>query len=138
MCHLKLMKKCSKNFYLKLITIHRMFKMSPAVQKDINLLHASVLSMVEFDEDIFAGGHCFDENQYPLKKGLFCPFAHRLPAPEVSLLFEEIKRAGKFIIEWFSFTDCNISKGFSQRVPLPRQYEWMVLSGEKKCRESYS
>lgn len=30
--------------------------MSPAVQKDINLLHASVLSMVEFDEDIFAAG----------------------------------------------------------------------------------
>lgn len=61
-----------------------MIKMSPAVQKDINLLHASVLSMVEFDEDIFAGGHCFDENQNPLKKGLFCPFAHRLPSPEVS------------------------------------------------------
>ena len=63
-----------------------MIKMSPAVQKDINLLHASVLSMVEFDEDIFAGGHCFDENQNPLKKGLFCPFAHRLPAPEVDSL----------------------------------------------------
>lgn len=31
--------------------------MSPAVQEDINLLHASVLSMVEFDEDIFAAGY---------------------------------------------------------------------------------
>jgi hypothetical protein len=30
--------------------------MSPASQRDINLLHASVLSMVEFDEDIFAAG----------------------------------------------------------------------------------
>ena len=30
--------------------------MSPVVQKDINFLHASVLSMVEFDEDIFAAG----------------------------------------------------------------------------------
>lgn len=61
--------------------------MSPSVQRDINLLHASVLSMVEFDEDIFAAGHCFDENQYPLKRGLFCPFAHRLPAPEVRQTF---------------------------------------------------
>jgi hypothetical protein len=66
-----------------------MIKMSPSVQKDINLLHASVLSMVEFDEDIFAGGHCFDENQNPLKKGLFCPFAHRLPSPEVSFSFSK-------------------------------------------------
>lgn len=65
-----------------------MFKMSPDLQKDINLLQASVLSMVEFDEDIFAGGHCFDENQYPYKKGLFCPFAHRLPAPEVSIQYQ--------------------------------------------------
>jgi hypothetical protein len=48
--------------------------MSPDVQKEINFLHASVLSMVEFDEDIFAAGHCFDDNQYPLKKGLFCPY----------------------------------------------------------------
>jgi hypothetical protein len=30
--------------------------MSPAVQREINFLHASVLSMVEFDEDIFAAG----------------------------------------------------------------------------------
>ena len=37
-------------------SIFRVFKMSPVVQKDINFLHASVLSMVEFDEDIFAAG----------------------------------------------------------------------------------
>lgn len=41
--------------------------------------------MVEFDDDIFAAGHCFDLDQYPLVKGLFCPFAHRNPPPEPPL-----------------------------------------------------
>ena len=51
----------------------RIFKLtSPAVQASEHLLHASVLSMVEFDDDIFAAGNCFDWNQHPLKKGLFC------------------------------------------------------------------
>lgn len=39
--------------------------------------------MVEFDEDIFAAGHCFDWNQHPAKPGLFCPFAYRLPPPNL-------------------------------------------------------
>lgn len=55
---------------------------SPEVQSSEHLLHASVLSMVEFDKDIFAGGNCFDWNQHPLKKGLYCPFAYRLPPPD--------------------------------------------------------
>ncbi|KAJ6641294.1 hypothetical protein Bhyg_06230 [Pseudolycoriella hygida] len=54
---------------------------APAVQESEQLLHASVLSMVEFDDDIFAAGNCFDWNQHPKKKGLFCPFAFRLPYP---------------------------------------------------------
>lgn len=33
--------------------------------------------MVEFDNNIFAAGNCFDKDQYPNKKGLHCPFAHR-------------------------------------------------------------
>lgn len=40
--------------------------------------------MVEFDDDIYAAGHCFDWDQHMAKKGLFCPFAHRLPSPEQS------------------------------------------------------
>ncbi|KAG4067605.1 hypothetical protein HA402_005377 [Bradysia odoriphaga] len=60
----------------------RIFKnTAPAVQESEQLLHASVLSMVEFDDDIFAAGNCFDWNQHPKKKGLFCPFAFRLPYP---------------------------------------------------------
>lgn len=36
----------------------------PAVLRSEYLLHASVFSMVEFDEDIFAAGNCYDQNQY--------------------------------------------------------------------------
>lgn len=42
------------------------------------LLHALVLSMVEFDEDIFAAGNCYDQGQYK-ERILFCPYAYRLP-----------------------------------------------------------
>jgi hypothetical protein len=74
------------------------------VQTDINLLHASVLSMVDFDDDIFAGGHCFDWNQYPNKKGLFCPFAHRLPPPEDASLAKDLANEYHYLgnsSEWF-------------------------------------
>lgn len=60
---------------------------SPSVQASVNLLHASVLSMVEFDDDIFAAGNCFDWNQHPSQTGLFCPFAYRLPAPNQGAMF---------------------------------------------------
>uniref|UniRef100_A0A182FH56 Uncharacterized protein n=1 Tax=Anopheles albimanus TaxID=7167 RepID=A0A182FH56_ANOAL len=64
-------------------TGRKIFKFSSAdVQASEHLLHASVLSMVEFDDDIFAGGNCFDWNQHPAKRGLFCPFAYRLPPPD--------------------------------------------------------
>lgn len=60
-----------------------MFKYSSSdVQASEHILHASVLSMVEFDDDIFAAGHCFDWNQHMAKKGLYCPFAYRLPPPD--------------------------------------------------------
>lgn len=64
----------------------RIFKQAaPEVHLSEHLLHASVLSMVEFNEDIFAGGHCFDYNQHPLKGGLYCPFAYRLPEPDIGV-----------------------------------------------------
>lgn len=83
----------------------RIFKLTPlAVQENINLLQASVLSMVEFDDDIFAAGHCFDWNQYSAKKGLFCPFAHRLPAPEIASLAKDLASEYHYLgntSEWF-------------------------------------
>lgn len=60
----------------------RLWKYAPDVmQSSEYLLHASVLSMVEFDEDIFAAGNCYDKLQY-LDRWLYCPFAHRLPDQE--------------------------------------------------------
>ncbi|KAL7735162.1 hypothetical protein ACLKA6_008423 [Drosophila palustris] len=67
---------------------HMIFKTTAhSVQEDVNLLHASVLSMVEFDEDIFAAGNCFDWNEHPAQPGLFCPFAYRLPPPNLGAIF---------------------------------------------------
>lgn len=68
---------------------HRIFKLTdPDVQVSEQLLHASVISMIEFNEDIFAAGNCFDWDRHPVQKGLFCPFAHRLspPSPGMALV----------------------------------------------------
>ncbi|KAL9918099.1 uncharacterized protein ACN427_000581 isoform 2-T3 [Glossina fuscipes fuscipes] len=84
----------------------RIFKMtSPATQGDINLLHASVLSMVEFDDDIFAAGNCFDWNEHPAQPGLFCPFAYRLPPPNLgAILAKDLAMEYHYLgntSEWF-------------------------------------
>ncbi|KAK4872193.1 hypothetical protein RN001_016317 [Aquatica leii] len=50
----------------------------PAVVMSEYFLHASVFSMVEFDNDIFAAGNCYDQYQYK-DYWLFCPYAYRLP-----------------------------------------------------------
>ncbi|KNC34939.1 hypothetical protein FF38_02105 [Lucilia cuprina] len=84
----------------------RIFKMTLAsVQADVNLLHASVLSMVEFDDDIFAAGHCFDWNEHPAQPGLFCPFAYRLPPPNLgAILAKDLAMEYHYLgntSEWF-------------------------------------
>ena len=42
------------------------------------LLHSSLISMLELDDDIFAFGSCHDKQQYK-NYHLFCPYAYRLP-----------------------------------------------------------
>lgn len=78
---------------------------APAAQADVNLLHASVLSMVEFDDDIFAAGNCFDWNEHPSQTGLFCPFAYRLPAPNLgAILAKDLSMEYHYLgntSEWF-------------------------------------
>lgn len=78
---------------------------STAAQADINLLHASVLSMVEFDDDIFAAGNCFDWNEHPSQPGLFCPFAYRLPPPNLgAILAKDLAMEYHYLgntSEWF-------------------------------------
>lgn len=64
-------------------------------------LHASVFSMVEFDDDIFAAGNCYDQYQYK-EYILFCPYAYRLP--EGQILVKDLAIEYKYLSntsEWF-------------------------------------
>ncbi|XP_015183373.1 PREDICTED: probable G-protein coupled receptor 158 [Polistes dominula] len=81
----------------------RLWKYAPDVMLSSEyLLHASVLSMVEFDEDIFAAGNCYDKLQYK-DHWLYCPFAHRLPDQE-GVLVKDLAIEYKYLSnssEWF-------------------------------------
>ncbi|KAK6624916.1 hypothetical protein RUM44_011780 [Polyplax serrata] len=73
----------------------------PDVLNSEYLLHASVVGMVEFDDDIFAGGNCYDEYQYK-DYWLFCPYAFRLP--DGPILTKNLAIEYKYITnssEWF-------------------------------------
>jgi hypothetical protein len=74
---------------------------NPEVMRSEYLLHASVFSMVEFDEDIFAAGNCYDQFQYK-DYVLFCPYAYRLP--EGPILVKDLAVEYKYLSntsEWF-------------------------------------
>ena len=62
----------------------RLWKYSPDVMDNENLLKALVLSLIEADDDIFAAGNCYDHKQYK-DYHLFCPFAYRLPKGPILL-----------------------------------------------------
>lgn len=73
----------------------------PDVLNSEYLLHASVVGMVEFDDDIFAGGNCYDEYKYK-DYWLFCPYAFRLP--DGPILTKNLAIEYKYITntsEWF-------------------------------------
>lgn len=73
----------------------------PSVMMSEYLLHASVFSMVEFDDDIFAAGNCYDQYQYK-DYWLFCPYAYRLP--EGTILVKDLAVEYKYLSntsEWF-------------------------------------
>lgn len=73
----------------------------PNVVMSEYLLHASVFSMVEFDDDIFAAGNCYDQYQYK-DYWLFCPYAYRLP--EGTILVKDLAVEYKYhsnTSEWF-------------------------------------
>lgn len=73
----------------------------PSVMNSEYLLHASVFSMVEFDDDIFAAGNCYDQYQYK-DYWLFCPYAYRLP--EGTILVKDLAVEYKYLSntsEWF-------------------------------------
>lgn len=80
----------------------RLWKYAPqTVLNSEYLLHAGLFSMVEFDEDIFAAGNCYDQNQYKSFQ-LFCPYAYRLP--EGPILVKDLAVEYKYLdntSEWF-------------------------------------
>lgn len=81
------------------------------------LLHASVFSMVEFDDDIFAAGNCYDQYQYK-DYLLFCPYAYRLP--EGTILVKDLAVEYNYLSntsEWFYIARKNaenVIKNFNQ------------------------
>ncbi|KAK1123581.1 hypothetical protein K0M31_008282 [Melipona bicolor] len=81
----------------------RLWKYAPEVMLSSEyLLHASILSMVEFDEDIFAAGNCYDKLQYR-DRWLYCPFAHRLQDQD-GILVKDLAMEYKYLSnssEWF-------------------------------------
>ena len=46
----------------------RMWKFAPEVVGNSEfLLHTNILTIIRFDEDIFAGGNCYDAGQYGVR-----------------------------------------------------------------------
>lgn len=80
----------------------RMWKYAPdVIGVSEYLLHTTLFSMIEFDEDIFAAGNCYDAEEYK-NYFLFCPFAYRLP--EGQLLAKDLAIEYKYLSntsEWF-------------------------------------
>ena len=80
----------------------RMWKYAPEViGQSEYLLHTYLVSMVEFDDDIFAAGNCYDAEEYG-GYFLFCPYAYRLP--EGPVLAKDLAVEYKYLSntsEWF-------------------------------------
>ncbi|CAB3374541.1 Hypothetical predicted protein [Cloeon dipterum] len=83
-------------------TLTRLWKYaSRVVMESEYLLHAGVRALVDFDDDIFAAGNCYDQNQYK-DYWLFCPYAYRLP--EGPILAKDLAVEYKYLSnssEWF-------------------------------------
>ncbi|XP_053662412.1 uncharacterized protein LOC128711556 [Anopheles marshallii] len=121
----------------------RIFKFSSAdVQASEHLLHASVLSMVEFDDDIFAGGNCFDWNQHPAKRGLFCPFAYRLPPPDQGAsLVKDLALEYHYLgntSEWFFLARKNAEKVIEHNEQYIKSFHVYTNNTERQADEILS
>ncbi|KAK9497332.1 hypothetical protein O3M35_004671 [Rhynocoris fuscipes] len=99
----------------------RLWKYAPeTVLNSEYLLHAGLFSMVEFDEDIFAAGNCYDINQYK-DFSLFCPYAYRLP--EGPILVKDLAVEYKYADnEWFYIARNNAHRVISNYNHFSRGY----------------
>ncbi|CAK1540361.1 unnamed protein product [Leptosia nina] len=94
----------------------------PSVMHNEYLLHASVFSMVEFDDNIFGAGNCYDQYQYKDYQ-LFCPFAYRLP--EGPILAKDLAVEYKYLSnmsEWFYIARKNAERVIRNHNQFQRGY----------------
>ncbi|XP_045478529.1 probable G-protein coupled receptor 158 [Harmonia axyridis] len=99
------------------------------VLKSEYLLHASVFSMVEFDDDIFAAGNCYDQFQYQ-DYLLFCPYAYRLP--EGTILVKDLAVEYNYLSntsEWFYIARKNAEKVIKNFNQFSRGYNTYTFNG---------
>ncbi|XP_071635755.1 uncharacterized protein [Temnothorax longispinosus] len=108
----------------------RLWKYAPEVMlSSETLLHASVLSMVEFDEDIFAAGNCYDKLQYR-DRWLYCPFAHRLPNQD-GILVKDLASQYKYLSnssEWFYIARKNAERVIASYEQFSRGFHIYTLN----------
>ncbi|XP_018309569.1 probable G-protein coupled receptor CG31760 isoform X2 [Mycetomoellerius zeteki] len=108
----------------------RLWKYAPEVMLSSEyLLHASVLSMVEFDEDIFAAGNCYDKLQYR-DRWLYCPFAHRLPNQD-GVLVKDLAIQYKYLSnssEWFYIARKNAERVIASYEQFSRGFHTYTLN----------
>ncbi|XP_071569851.1 uncharacterized protein [Temnothorax nylanderi] len=108
----------------------RLWKYAPEVMLSSEyLLHASVLSMVEFDEDIFAAGNCYDKLQYR-DRWLYCPFAHRLPNQD-GILVKDLASQYKYLSnssEWFYIARKNAERVIASYEQFSRGFHIYTLN----------
>ncbi|XP_034942710.1 probable G-protein coupled receptor 158 [Chelonus insularis] len=108
----------------------RLWKYAPEVMLSSEyLLHASVLSMVEFDEDIFAAGNCYDKMQYR-DRWLYCPFAHRLQDQD-GILVKDLAVEYKYLSnssEWFYIARKNAEKVIANNNQFSRGFHSYTLN----------
>ncbi|KZC08785.1 hypothetical protein WN55_11288, partial [Dufourea novaeangliae] len=112
----------------------RLWKYAPEVMLSSEyLLHASILSMVEFDEDIFAAGNCYDKLQYK-DRWLYCPFAHRLQDQD-GILVKDLAIEYKYLSnssEWFYIARKNAERVIANNDQFSRgEYWFRALSGQE-------
>lgn len=113
----------------------RLWKYAPDVMLSSEyLLHASILSMVEFDEDIFAAGNCYDKLQYK-DRWLYCPFAHRLQDQD-GILVKDLAIEYKYLSnssEWFYIARKNAERVIANNDQFSRGEWFRVVSSSREA-----
>ncbi|GJQ66114.1 hypothetical protein Trydic_g5781 [Trypoxylus dichotomus] len=112
----------------------RLWKYAPPdVLASEYLFHISVFSMVEFDDDIFAAGNCYDYKQFK-NYILFCPYAYRLH--DGTILVKDLAVEYKYLSntsEWFYIARKNAEKVIKNNNQFSRgKYFFLYITSSSK------